>query len=86
MKELFDFERFGIYFGIACAVWVGICMLLTVLKKQHGYRVAAAGGAVAYLLWLGYRALPADPKQVGTVLFLAGAFVFVGAMFGAIRR
>jgi hypothetical protein len=84
MPELITEGQFSVWFGVACALWTGACLLIALARhRRSGFAVAAAG-PVAYLLWLAYEALAplVDITRVSGVLILAAAFALVGCALG----
>ena len=84
MPELFTEAQFALWFGVACTLWTGCWVVFAwVSRRPRGFSVAA-GGPVAYLLWLVYRALGPrlDITSVSGVLVLAALFVVVGCGLG----
>jgi RsiW-degrading membrane proteinase PrsW (M82 family) len=84
VPELIDEARFGLWFGIGCAVWVGAFVVAAAVRRDWAMLRLAACGVLAYLLWLLYRALTPtlDILTVRGVLWLVAIFVALGAAAG----
>ncbi len=75
-------------FGIVCAVWVGICSVVGVVRRHRSWLVGAAFGVAGYLLWSLYSSLApkVDITTVRGVLVMTALFLAVGVGMGLALR